>query len=882
MYSKKIFSILTIILLLVSLMIPIVKAGDVTPQIAYSAYVQGQGWEKDFIHKNGEQSGTTGKAKALEGIKIKTSNLPEGFKIKYRVHSRDVGWQNWVEQGKIAGIVGKGKPIEAIEIQLDNNKEYFVEYRVHVSDIGWQNWVKDGDLAGTTGKAKSIEAIQIKITKRNASVVYSTYIKGIGFQSWKSNGETSGTVGKEKPIYSLNIDTVNYSGLQLEYQVHVQDAGWLNWVGNGTEAGTKEKNKQIEAVKIKIKNSKAYNIKYRVHVQDYGWMNWVENGQVAGTVGKCKRVEAIEIKIEKVPNSIKYRAHVRDIGWQNWVKDSQTAGTTGKVKTMEALYIDVSGYEGLQIQYQAHVQDIGWMDWVNNNQLAGTTGKAKPMEAIKIMLKNSNQYSIKYRVHVQDIGWMNWCYDGEVAGTTGRVKPIEAIQIKIVPKINIVTETSTYGKSGLKHKGDSRGDNLQYYRFGQGPNVLFATFSVHGFEDKWAKDGTELTLIANQFYNKLVSERDQNLANKWTIYIFPEVNLDGRRNGWTNNGPGRTTLYSKAPGNKGIDINRCWEIAGVPYTRYTDARNYNGTAGFQAYEAEALRDFLLNYQSKEGQTILIDLHGWTNQLIGDPGICNSYYSSRFPNADKSAIGSYGKGYLVNWARSTLKSTKANGKAALIELPSNGINNAQDVQKYNLPNRYMEATLDMLRNISVPRNSNARMMLASATPQIQQIKEISQKEQFEIAVAGIIKNAKPEEKEIQKIIKEVPTKNGIWIEKQSRDEILKLINHNANCVYEINNDGYLEIKETNSKNKYDELFEKMINSNKKYVLSNNGQYYYRDHMTGIIESNPFEKMDKYQTYDYVETDNKMVIILTSNNNKVLKDTEILDSLEELLK
>ena len=885
MQSKKIFSISITILLIMSLMIPIVKAEDATPQVSYSAYIEGQGWEKDFVHKNGEQAGTTGKAKAIEGIKINLTNLSGSAKITYRVHSRDIGWQNWVNQGNIAGQVGKGTPIEAIEIQLQNSKEYTIQYRAHVADIGWQDWVNNGDMAGTTGKSKSIEAIQIKIIKRDGTVVYSTYIQSLGQQVWKGNGETAGTTGQSKAIYSLKLDTVNLDGLLLDYQVHVQDAGWMDWVSNGTEAGSKEKNKKIEAIRIKVKNSNKYTVKYRVHVQDIGWQDWVADGTTAGTTGKSKRIEAIEIKIEKLPATIRYKAHVRDIGWQNWVKDSQTAGTTGQVKSIEALYIDISDYEGLQIQYQAHVQDIGWMNWVGNNQQAGTTGQVKPMEAIKIQLVNSSQYSIKYRVHVQDIGWMNWCYDGEVAGTTGRLKPIEAIQIQLIPKVNIVTETLNYGQTGLKHKGDSRGSDLYCYRFGQGPNVLFATFAVHGFEDKWAYDGTELTLIAIDFYNKLVSSNDQSLANKWTIYIFPEVNADGRRNGWTNNGPGRTTLYSKAPGNKGIDMNRCWEITGVPYKRYTDDRNYNGTAGFQAFEAEALKNFLINYQSKEGQTILIDLHGWTNQLIGDSGICNSYYSSRFPNADKSAIGSYGSGYLINWARSTLKSTKANAKSALIELPSSGINNANDVKTYNLSGRYIEATLDMLRNISVPVSSNskakARMAVASATPQVQEVKEISQEEQFNITLAGMIKNNKPEENEIETLLKQRPTENGVWVAEQSRESILNMINENANCEYEIDGYGYIKLKEENTKNKYDELLEKMMNSDKQYVLSKTGQYYARDYMTGAIENNPFEKMDKYQTYDYVETDNKMAIIFTSNETEALTNTEILDSLVEFL-
>ena len=135
---------------------------------------------------------------------------------------------------------------------------------------------------------------------------------------------------------------------------------------------------------------------------------------------------------------------------------------------------------------------------------------------------------------------------------------------------------------------------------------------MHGYEDGWDRDGEVLVNIANDFYNRLVSDGNGPLAKKWTIYIFREVNPDGRRLGTTNNGPGRTTLYSTI--GKGIDINRCWQT-GSEYQRYTSNRNYNGTAGFQAYEAIALRDFLLSHKSKNGKTVLVDLHGWEDQLI---------------------------------------------------------------------------------------------------------------------------------------------------------------------------------------------------------------------------------------------------------------------------
>ncbi len=244
-----------------------------------------------------------------------------------------------------------------------------------------------------------------------------------------------------------------------------------------------------------------------------------------------------------------------------------------------------------------------------------------------------------------------------------------------------------YGNSGAAIYGVSGGSELRYYRFGSGPNVMFATFCVHGYEDSWASDGFILTCIADNFYNRLVSTQDYGIADKWTIYIFPEVNPDGRRLGYTNNGPGRTTLYSQV--GKGIDINRCWQT-GSGYTRYTSTRNYNGTSGFQAYEAEALRNFMLANKSTSGQTVVVDLHGWENQLLGNEQIAN-YYKWQYPSCSTRNYGVYGTQYLISWARQNL-----GAKATLVELPY-AANSAQ-VDSMGLSEKYITATLQMLREV----------------------------------------------------------------------------------------------------------------------------------------------------------------------------------------
>ena len=260
------------------------------------------------------------------------------------------------------------------------------------------------------------------------------------------------------------------------------------------------------------------------------------------------------------------------------------------------------------------------------------------------------------------------------------------IRIIIDYFFKITYEKNIYGYSGAAIQGKSGGTNLEYFRYGSGPNVMFLTFCVHGYEDSWDRDGGVLVDIANNLYNRLLTEQDKNIAKKWTIYIFPEVNPDGRRLGNSNYGPGRRTLYSKI--GKGIDINRSWQT-GSTYKRYTDSRNYNGTAGFQAYEAEYLRDFLLSRKSKSGKTILVDLHGWENQLIGDAEVCQ-YYKKQYTSCRTSGYGRYGTQYLITWARQNL-----GAKVSLVELPV--ARNYEQVNNMKLSDKYINATLEMLRN-----------------------------------------------------------------------------------------------------------------------------------------------------------------------------------------
>ena len=430
-------------------------------------------------------------------------------------------------------------------------------------------------------------------------------------------------------------------------------------------------------------------------------------------------------------------------------------------------------------------------------------------------------------------------------------------------------KTGTYGISGLKQSDSNKGSDLKYYKYGAGENVLFTTFEVHGFEDNWSYDGKELTLIANDFYNSLINERDEYIAKNWTIYIFPNVNPDGLTDGWTNNGPGRRTVYSSAPNNTGIDINRCWQVSGQPYKIYTDNRNYNGKTGFQAYEAVALRDFLIEKKAVSGKTMVIDLHGWENSLIGDSEIC-SYFATRFPSATKK-YDSYGVQYLISWARADL-----GAQAALIELPS-WIKSHQQSVNEGLSTKYITSVTNMLKG--VPLNNKVATFNMAKRARALNISETSDEEQYYIELAGMLKNDIPTEDEVNSA-KLMPINNevGVWVEEKSREEFVNRINQITNNNYIIDENGFLKIEEQSEENnKYDNYLEMLLNANKLYAFGISGDFYLRDTVNGEIINNYYEELNEYQTYDYVIYNDKMIINLPKNENSYITNEEIFDSL-----
>ena len=312
-----------------------------------------------------------------------------------------------------------------------------VSYQTHVANIGWQNGVSDGAMAGTVGRGLQLEAITINVTSdADIGVIYTTHVKNDGWHGNSFNGEQSGTTGQNKHVEALMLKLTGKDAdkYDIYYRVHAQNYGWLAWAKNGEAAGSSGYAYRLEAIQIVVtaKGDAAPTTAYGGYISN----------NTNAYISKSSAVPAINTNA-----SVKYQSHVRNVGWQGAVENGSLSGTTGRNLGLEAIRIDLDRQPcSGGIKYQTHVQNIGWQNTVMDGALAGTTGRALNVEAINMSLTGemANQYDIYYRVHAQNYGWLEWAKNGQNAGTSGQNLHLEALQIVLVKKGQSAPDTN-YG-----------------------------------------------------------------------------------------------------------------------------------------------------------------------------------------------------------------------------------------------------------------------------------------------------------------------------------------------------------------------------------------------------------------------------------------------------
>lgn len=268
--------------------------------VNYSTHVQNIGWQ-DYVY-DGAMAGTEGQSLRLEAMAINIdSDLDLG--VRYKTHVENVGWQDWVYDGAASGTSGQGLRLEGMNIELTGSAaaDYDIYYRVHVQNIGWMDWVKNGEMAGTEGQALRLEGMQIKILRKDQNVnfiSYNTHVQNIGWQSSVTDGVMAGTTGQSLRLEGIHISIAGLEGVGVEYRTHIQNIGWEeNWVSDGGFSGTEGQSLRLEAIEIRLTGANAdqYDIYYRTHVQNFGWSGWASEGAACGSAGYSYRLEGIEI-----------------------------------------------------------------------------------------------------------------------------------------------------------------------------------------------------------------------------------------------------------------------------------------------------------------------------------------------------------------------------------------------------------------------------------------------------------------------------------------------------------------------------------------------------------------------------------------------------------
>ena len=197
--------------------------------------------------------GTNGSA--MRQVMFNLENVP-GYHLEYQVHSSNIGWQNWVKQGNYAG--DGNNEIQAIDFRLVADDTVKVEYpqiyyRGHIADKGWLSYVPDSQIAGTVGQGIFLQALQFGMDgEDNYNLSGKVYVDGIGWKEYTNikSDTVLGTTGQNKAIKAVNFKFSDFLGYKLQYRVHLSNKGWQNWVDEGTDAGDKTNN--IEAIKFRL------------------------------------------------------------------------------------------------------------------------------------------------------------------------------------------------------------------------------------------------------------------------------------------------------------------------------------------------------------------------------------------------------------------------------------------------------------------------------------------------------------------------------------------------------------------------------------------------------------------------------------------------------
>lgn len=411
---------------------------------------------------NGQVSGKENYNNPITGLKLK-SNV--GKNVTYRAHIANEGWQDIKYDKQVSGSE-RNNAIEAIQLDLTDGlwQTHDIYYRVYVKDNGWLGWARNGQLAGSLGYGKPIYAVQIQIFKKGQKpsgtignsyisdqFLYQAHYGNAGWTGFTQINNQDKQVKEDQELQAFRLFKPSTIGGDILYEAHVQNIGWQGQKANGEIIGTIGRGLRLESFKIKLTGeiSQRYKLYYKSYVKNAGWSAYASDYHVSGCESAGLPILATAPQLVEGNSSIsgayndpaygkmiKGQYHQENIGWKNGA-DVGDMGRTSQGLRLEAFKLS-SQVPGVKLTYQAQVENIGWQQWVNDGQMMGTEGRGLRLEGMRIKITGPKAayYDVQYQAHVQNIGWQQWVSNGQLSGTQGRGLRLESIRVKIVPKVS--------------------------------------------------------------------------------------------------------------------------------------------------------------------------------------------------------------------------------------------------------------------------------------------------------------------------------------------------------------------------------------------------------------------------------------------------------------
>ncbi|WP_051592861.1 glucosaminidase domain-containing protein, partial [Thomasclavelia saccharogumia] len=274
--------------------------GDSEPTLYYSANSQSVGWLDEVNEPN--TAGTTGRSLDLYQIKINLKNAVKSAVLSGQVYSNG-SWLNYDKITSSTVIGNANSALQLVNFNLTNQAGYKLQYRVHSADIGWQAWTDQGNNAGTVGK--NIQAIDFRLVKDSSivyspSIYYQAHVSEKGWLDYVGDSETAGTIGESLSLEAFKIGIDNLDNYQLTIKTYDKVNGWVtrNNVNDETINGTEGESLPLQAINaVLTDNNSGYILQYRTYLSNLGWTEWTNQGENSGDTSGNRQIEAVMFRL---------------------------------------------------------------------------------------------------------------------------------------------------------------------------------------------------------------------------------------------------------------------------------------------------------------------------------------------------------------------------------------------------------------------------------------------------------------------------------------------------------------------------------------------------------------------------------------------------------